>query len=138
MARKTFHIFAHPVAGLEAVKIGFSWPACLFGCLWMLEKELWALAAVWFAGDAVVYLLDTVADYGPESARMLLFSLTMIVSLAIAAGANANRWREQQLRKRRYEQIATVAAQSAYEAIEHAFGATRARPDFSRQTARQG
>jgi hypothetical protein len=91
---KTFHIYAHPVEGLEAVKIGFSWPACLFGSLWMLEKELWGLAALWFAGDALAYLIEAVVDRGEGSARIVLFSLSAIAGLAVSAGANANRWCE--------------------------------------------
>ncbi len=134
---KTFHIYAHPVEGLEAVKTGFSWPACLFGSLWMLEKELWGLAALWFAGDALAYLIEAVVDRGQGTARIVLFSLSAIVCLAVAAGANANRWREQQLRKRRYEHLTTVKAHTPYEAIERAFGSTRAQPQLSVRAARQ-
>ena len=46
---KTFNVFSHPVQGFEAVKVGFSWPAFLFGSLWMLDKGLWRLSGLWFA-----------------------------------------------------------------------------------------
>jgi hypothetical protein len=100
-------------------------------------KELWGLAALWFAGDALAYLIEAVVDQGQGSARVVLFSLLAIAGLAVAAGANANRWREQQLRKRRYEHLTTVVAQTPYEAIERAFGLTRAQPDLRARAVRQ-
>jgi hypothetical protein len=137
MAGHTFRVFVHPIAGLEAVQTGFSWPACLFGCLWMLGQEMWGLAALWFAGDALIYLFETLAGQGPESIRIVLLSLALFLALRAVAGVNAARWREQQLRRRRYERIATVAAQTPFEAIERAFGSTRVHFDFPVQAAKQ-
>jgi hypothetical protein len=134
---KTFHIVVHPVEGLEAVKIGFSWPACFFGCLWMLEKGLWGPAALWFGSGAAAHVVVALAERGAGSAPSALLSFATTVCLAVIAGANANRWREQQLRKRRYEHLTTVAAQTPYEAIEQAFGSTRPRWDFETPAARQ-
>ena len=37
---KTYHVFEHPTRGLEAVKVGVSWPGFFFGFFWMLVKKM--------------------------------------------------------------------------------------------------
>ena len=38
---KTFQVYKHPIAGIEAIKVGFSFPAFFFGWIWMFIKKLW-------------------------------------------------------------------------------------------------
>jgi hypothetical protein len=123
---KTYHVFVHPVHGLEAVKSGFSWPAFLLPSLWMLEKRMWRLSALWFAMHTTIDLLAL--TLGTEAP--LLCMLTAI-GLRLVAGANANRWLEQRLRKERYDPLKTVAAYTSYEAVERAFGFTRRNADLT-------
>ena len=35
---KTFQVYKHPIAGIEAIKVGFSFPAFFFGWIWMFIK----------------------------------------------------------------------------------------------------
>ena len=62
---KTFNVYKHPTQGIEAVKIGFSWPAFFFGIIWMLVKKLWGLAGMWFAAYIVLSLIESVTDQSP-------------------------------------------------------------------------
>ena len=122
---KTFRVFVHPVNGLVAVKAGFSWPALCFGWLWMLEKELWGLAALWCCLKGLVGGLATLVASWQAYDSGVLFPGVMLLGLALIAGANGNGWHELYLRKRRYELLTTVCASSPYEAVERAFGLTR-------------
>jgi len=38
---KLFSVFKHPTLCIEAVKVGLSWPAFVFGMIWMLVNKLW-------------------------------------------------------------------------------------------------
>jgi hypothetical protein len=113
----TFNIFSHPVAAIEAVKVGFSWPAFFFGSLWMLDKGLWVRAALWFASYSAVKLVVTLADKVQGGDYLGLFLIGILAALALIAGVNGNRWWEQRLLKRRYRRMTTVTAPTPEEAI---------------------
>ena len=59
---KTFNVYRHPIQGLEAVKVRFSWPASLAGPIWMLVKKLWGLSGLWLAMYFALSLVETVTD----------------------------------------------------------------------------
>ena len=67
---KTFNVYKHPTQGIEAVKVGFSWPAFFFGIIWMLVKKLWGLAGAWFAAYIVLSLIEKVTDQSGEGAML--------------------------------------------------------------------
>ena len=69
---KTFNVYKHPTQGIEAVKIGFSWPAFFFGIIWMLVKKLWGLAGAWFAVYIVLSLIEKVTDQSGEGGAQAL------------------------------------------------------------------
>jgi hypothetical protein len=113
----TFNIFSHPVAAIEAVKVGFSWPAFFFGSLWMLDKGLWGRAALWLVSYAAVKLVATLAGKVQGGDYLALFVIGALAALALIAGANGNRWWEQSLLERRYRRMATVFAPTPEEGI---------------------
>lgn len=75
---KTFNVYRHPILGLEAVKVGFSWPAAFFGPIWMAVKKLWVLFGVWFAMYVALSMVETVTDMsqpGIEQAALVYLLL---------------------------------------------------------------
>jgi hypothetical protein len=114
---KMFNIYVHPVAAIEAVKVGFSWPAFFFGGLWMLDKGLWGRAALWLGGYLVVRLAATLVDKIQGGEYLSVFLMGTLAFLALIAGINGNRWKEQSLVKRGYRRMTTLAAPTPEEAI---------------------
>jgi hypothetical protein len=114
---KMFNIYVHPVAAIEAVKVGFSWPAFFFGSLWMLDKGLWGRAALWLGGYLGVRRAAILVDKIQGGEYLSVFLMGTLVFMALVAGINGNRWREQSLLKRGYGRMTTVAAPTPEEAI---------------------
>jgi len=117
---KTFNVYKHPTLGIEAVKVGFSWPAFFFGLIWMLVKKLWGLAGVWFAACIVLSLVEIVTDQSSEGVAQALVYLILAVgnfTLWLVPGFKGNKWREENLTKRGYEKITTVQAETPDAAV---------------------
>jgi hypothetical protein len=112
---KTFNIYKHPTEGLEAVKVGFSWPALVFGMLWMMVKKLWGFAGLWFVASVVLALFEGVierADAGGGQALAYLLLAAGYFTLAFVPALKGNKWREDNLAERGYEQVGTVQAET--------------------------
>src|SRR4051812_35391943 len=41
-----FKIYKHPDGRREAVKVGFSFPAAIFGAFWLLWQKIWILGVI--------------------------------------------------------------------------------------------
>ena len=110
---KTYHVFEHPTRGLEAVKVGVSWPGFCFGFFWMLVKKMWGWALLFLVIAIVSVFFQISITHGqpPASATNLGFDLEGLV-LGIIVGAYGNGWRESNLRNRGYVSIATVEAKT--------------------------
>lgn len=120
---KTFNVYKHPTLGIEAVKVGFSWPAFFFGIIWMLVKKLWGLAGIWFAAYIVLSLIETVTDQSAEGGAQTLVYLILAAgyfTLWLVPAFKGNKWREENLSKRGYEQLATVQAETSDAAVAQA------------------
>jgi hypothetical protein len=107
--KKKFVVFSHSVQGYEAVKEGFSWPGFWFIFVWALYKKLWgdaalAIVALWFLGG----ILDNFFGEGGVGVGGAIMSLVMSIYL----GCLGNRHVVQRLKKRGFEQIAEVSAES--------------------------
>lgn len=112
---KTFNIYKHPIQGIEAVKVGFSWPAFFFGIIWMLIKKLWGIAGVWFAAYMVCVIIEKATDQAGEGgaqAIVYLFPAVGYLTLWLLPAFKGNQWRETNLSKRGYEKTATVQAET--------------------------
>ncbi|MDR0633463.1 MAG: DUF2628 domain-containing protein [Azoarcus sp.] len=91
-----FRIFKHPDGRLQAVKIGWCWPAFFFGVIWALISQLWLIAAVTFT---IGILTSLVVD---GSALFLMYAAN--ISISCVFGYFGNAWREDNLRSRSFEQ----------------------------------
>ena len=107
-------VYEHATKGRAAVKVGVSWPALLFGPLWMLAKRLYGRAVLWFLAETVlavmiVALVD--AQSRDDSIRWLVM---LLVAVAIAIWAmpvlRGNQWREDELVRHGYVAISDASA----------------------------
>jgi len=117
---KTFNVYKHPTQGLEAVKVGFSWPAFFFGIIWMLVKKLWGLAGLWFAMYVGLSLIEAVTDQSQESGAQALVYLILAAgyfALWLIPAFKGNKWREENLSKRGYELNSSVQSQTPDAAV---------------------
>ena len=117
---KTFNVYRHPIQGLEAVKVGFSWPASLAGPIWMLVKKLWGLSGLWLAMYFALSLVETVTDQSePGGAQALVYLLLVAgyFALGLVPGIKGNKWREKDLVRRGFEMLGTVQAETPEAAI---------------------
>ena len=117
---KTFNVYRHPIQGLEAVKVGFSWPASSVGPIWMLVKKLWGLFGLWLAMYIALSLVEGVTDKSePGGAQALVYLLlaTGYSALTLIPGFKGNKWREKNLVRRGFEMLGTVQAETPDAAI---------------------
>lgn len=106
---KTYTVYQHPVRGLEAVKMGFSWPALLFSLFWMVTHRLWRVTLVWVTVYAVAVAL---VEWLAPGVWALNLSSAVLLALLIIAGGRGNAWREAALSRRGYRVLQTVKADS--------------------------
>ena len=111
---RTFRIYAHPKQPVPmAVKVGWSWPAFIFGPLWFLLNKMWLTAAIFVAlvvGEKLFF------DYFKPAPTGALFGLLMAL-LAIVAwfliGRFANSLLCSDLEDRGYVLRATTSAKDS-------------------------
>ena len=117
---KTFNVYRHPIQGLEAVKVGFSWPASLVGPIWMLVKKLWGLFGLWLALYIALSLVEAVTDkseQGGDQALVYLLLAAGYSALTLVPGFKGNKWREKNLVRRGFVMLGTVQAETPEAAI---------------------
>lgn len=103
---KTFRIYKHPTQGIEAVKVGFSWPAFFFNWVWMLIKKLWGFAALWFGAYVVLAIIESAT----QSEAFYLILAVAYFALWLIPAFKGNQWREANLISRGFEHVHTVEA----------------------------
>jgi hypothetical protein len=109
----TFRIYQHPTHGYQAVKLGFGWPALLFGWMWMFSKRMWELGLVWLGAQLGLFLVEAVTSQANQADLQGLMYLLVFagrIGLAVAAGLKGNEWRVQSLERHGYVLRETVQA----------------------------
>lgn len=121
---KTFKIYNHPVSGYEAVKGGFSWPSFFFTLIWLLVKRLWGLAGLWFLFTIILTLIERMTDQAeqePGFQALVYFALAGgQLALSLVPGFKGNGWRMENLKKRGFELVREVQAETPDAAIAQA------------------
>jgi hypothetical protein len=110
---RQYSVYRHPNGQMEAVKQGWSWPACLFMVLWALSKKLWLVALIWcvILFGASILLSVTLGEEGAEFSNVLSLAACGIF------GVNGNAWRENNLRSRGFDCVDTVTANNPEGAV---------------------
>jgi hypothetical protein len=98
----------------EAVKRGFSWPAFLFGWVWGFANRLPVHGGVMLA-ISIGFL--TAEQMLPTEGLGTEISIALFWAYSIVLGAYGNSWREESLRSMGFDEVATVEAGSADDAI---------------------
>ena len=111
---KTYDVYKHPVIGYEAVKQGFSWPAFFFNWIWAFVKKMWVNGLI-IIGINVGFSIIESALSGDTGGILII--LVAQLGFFIFIGKNGNEWRRDSLKKRGFEHLKTVLAESPDAAI---------------------
>jgi hypothetical protein len=110
----TFRIYQHPTHGYQAVKLGFGWPALLFGWVWMFSKKMWEFGLVWLGAQLGLVLVEAITSQASAQPDLQGFMYLLVfvgrIGLAVAAGLKGNEWRIRSLEGRGYLLRETVQA----------------------------
>jgi len=111
---RTFDVYKHPTQGYKAVKRGFSWPAFLFGMIWAIFNKLFGHVLVLFTISLVFYnLLPT------EGSVAIALKGTFQFGLSLLFGFVGNDWKVSNLKKRGYEHIQALKAETSDAALAY-------------------
>jgi hypothetical protein len=114
---RSFNLYKHPKLEIvEAVKVGFSWPAFFFNFFWMLIKSLWVQASVYLIACILLSNLDKVAQKA-NSDFLDTMMLIFIPAAMFIPGIMGNKWREKKMQKQGYEFLKTIQAKSPKVAV---------------------
>lgn len=116
---KKFRVFSHPIDGLEAVKIGFSWPALFFTGIWLLLKALWVKFLLVFFAMVILGVLDRIGkDLGFLGLSLLASLSQTIIYLWIPFVGND--WRAKKLLDKGYVLLGVFEARGVKDALDQA------------------
>ena len=109
---KTFQVYKHPIAGIEAIKVGFSFPAFFFGWIWMFIKKLWGYGCLFLFLQFLFLGFNEMATTAMEDGEfgMFFFAFAFGAAMLVTAGINGNKWWSENLLKRGFKNEATIQA----------------------------
>jgi hypothetical protein len=107
---KTFRVFRHPTLGLQAVKVGFSWPGAIFLGLWLLAKKLWSYAFAVITLSIALEAFEVLSVL--QSPGITLFVFLAQLGIGAYVGFQGNTLLMNDLQKRGFQLIATVQAET--------------------------
>jgi Protein of unknown function (DUF2628) len=113
---RTFRVFKHAIFGYRAVKVGFSWPGLFFSGIWLLLKRLWGYAIAFFLISLLLSFLEAGFEKEENIAGMVLV-LWLQLGIYIFVGVKGNEWHENNLKRRGFELIGSVQAETPSAAI---------------------
>jgi hypothetical protein len=112
-----YNIYKSPTGAIEAVKHGWSWPGFFLNWIWAIVKGLNAIAAAYLVACGIVlaayYFGVLSAESKTANALVTLGGLCFWTWL----GARGNQLRETSLRKRGYEFVKAVNAETSENAV---------------------
>jgi hypothetical protein len=91
-----YRTWEDPSGLTESVKLGWSWPAFLFGGLWAIAKRMTLVGICMLLGSIAIGCVIVATQVEDED--FLLSAASLLLGLFF--GANGNSWRERNLRRR--------------------------------------
>ncbi len=116
---KRFDVYVHPNHGLQAVKLGFSWPACFFTFLWAFFKQMWGVAFGILGVFLVLSLLEALFNHEGRAVGSFLIFTSQLAAFVII-GWKGNEWRRRNLERRGFRRFTHVYADTPDQAIDAA------------------
>lgn len=125
--RQGYEVYQASTGHKEAVKVGFSWPAFFFAPFWLILKQLWLIAAVWWCLLLVLMAMESVTDAAhtePELQGMMNVVLGLgWLAMAVVPGLMGNRWYRAALLRKGYRLLRKVEATGQQAALSRVDGA---------------
>lgn len=117
---KSYVVYKHPNLGIQAVKIGISWPAAIFSVFWLVAHRLWAYSIVWVLGVIACEYIDSVVESVSTGFALLLYLVLFVINIALllTPAFQGNSWLGEQLEKVGYKESGIISAESIERAIE--------------------
>lgn len=101
------------------IREGFSWEALVFTVFWALFHRMWVVAALLFAGFAVIAVAEAWALIGPDLAGIMNFAIALLF------GFEARKLQSLSLERAGFRQAGLIEA-TGLEAAELSYFASRA------------
>ena len=114
---RRYAVYEHATHGHAAVKVGLSWPALLFGPLWMLSKRLYGRALLWSAGEAMLAVMIALLEQDRSAYWLSVGLSAAAVAIWAMPGPFGNRWREDDLVRRGYAGLGETHAATPEDAL---------------------
>lgn len=94
---KIFKVYKNPLGKIQFVKVGWSWPAAIFGFFWAFYKQMWQWGIIWLIVEIITI---------PFTAGMI------IVFPIVIMGLYSNKKLEENLLSRGYELETEIEARN--------------------------
>ncbi len=116
---KRYLVFEFPKSGKkQAIKIGFSWAAFIFGGFWLLYNQIWLLGvAALLLSFSLIFILDVPLTV-PGAWYQEIFLAICLTLIAYYIGYRGNHWKTQKLFQNGALFLQEVQANTSAEAIE--------------------
>ena len=106
-----YRIYSDTEGELEAIKVGWSWPAFFFNVIWALTKGMWVLVITILLIFLVAGMFVRMTDGD------IMWTNGLSLALSLIMGATANPLQARKLATYGFEPIATVSANSPEQAV---------------------
>ena len=87
---KQFKIFQSKInpTDFKVIKIGFSWPALLFGILWVLYKRMWWIAAAIALTDILIVFMLSTFVYDKQIVNLVSTTFGWVICIILGFKGN--------------------------------------------------
>ena len=110
---KKFNIYINKINIQEIIKIGWSWPAFLFGAIWAFSKGLYEVGILFLTYNIIANIIGYLT-YSLE--LVLILNLISIIALIIF-GLKGNKWLENKILKKGFEYKITITGNDKEDAL---------------------
>lgn len=110
---KQYKVYKNPMGSVEAVKLGWSWPALFFGAIWALIKKLWLVFFGIFIYSIAIVVIVNIINKNADLTNLLINIGNVAISVFL--GLNGNSLREKNLISRGFKQVGGVVNASSPE-----------------------
>jgi len=108
-----YNIYKNSNDDYKAIKVGWSWTGFFFKWFWALYNGLWEIFII-----SAVILFYIINIFPLSSQGNFHITRFLFLLISIVFGIYGNRWKEQDLKGKRYMYKDNIVADNAYDAIQ--------------------